>query len=351
MSVPKRRTVRKEPIPKKECVGDNHKGNREKSYQFFFKVDSPMFPDGMINLCRDCVREQVDLDDMDSVIGFLRQIDKPFIQNYWDEAEKSTKHTLGEYIRKINSLPQVSKKNFDSSDGVNGFGKIDLQSTRATSDSVLNLKGESITYSDELVDFWGIGYKKQEYLKMEKFFQDMRFTHNIHTPTHVDLTTQLAYMSIERDRLRQARDWTNYPKISKTIEEMTKSAGFRPVDKQGVDDATGIKSFSQIWEEVEKKGFRLPPLTVFEEDVYDGMIISLLNYYNRIVGKQLLSDLPEEVQLDMDDFYELDETPVDLDDQEYDDMDFSFDDEDELEIGFDIEDKVEEEEKVVDNNE
>lgn len=332
LSTPRKRNVIKEEKPKKKCVAENHVGNREKPHAFFFKVDSPMFPDGMISICRDCVREQVDVEDMDSVIGFLRQIDKPFIQSYWNESLNTNRHPLGEYIRKINSLSQMKGKTFDDSDGINGVGKIDLQSARV-GESIENVKGETIEYSDSLVNFWGIGYKKHEYLKMEKFYQDMRLTHEIHTPIHVDMLQQLAYMSVERDRMRQAGDWANYTKISKTIEDMTKSAGFRPVDRQGIDDATGIRSFSQIWEEVEKKGFRKPPELIFKEDQVDAMIVSLLNYYNRLVGKQILAELPDDVKDEMDDFYEIDIEPVDLNDEEYENLDFSL--EDDLEIDVD----------------
>jgi hypothetical protein len=324
MSTPnKRRTTKKEEKPKKVC----NTCGKNKATTFFFKVDSHLFPDGMINTCRDCVREQVDVEDMEQVISFLRQIDKPFLQDYWDVAVKSKNHPLGEYIRKVNSLSQMKGKNFDNSDGINGVGKIDLSSVK-TPDSIENVKGEIIEYSDDLVNKWGVGYKKNEYLKMEKFYQDMRLTHEIHTPVHVNKLMELAYLSIEQERLRQERDMPNYTKLAKTIDDMEKSAGFRPVDRQGIDGATGIKSFAQIWEEVEKKGFRKPPKSVFKEDIVDAMIISLGNYYNRLVGKQILSEIPDEIKQELDDFYELDETPVDINDDEYENLDFSMEDED-----------------------
>jgi hypothetical protein len=326
MSTPRKRNPKKEDKPKKKCQG---KCGKLRDTQYFFKVDSPMYPDGMINICRDCVREQVDVENMEQVISFLRQIDKPFIESYWVEAvnNKMGRHPLGEYIRKVNSLSQLKSKDFNNSDGFNGVGKVDLSSAKAP-DSIENVKGEIIEYSDELVNKWGIGYKKDEYLRMEKFYQDMRLTHEIQTPVHVNKLMELAYLTIEQQRLRQERDIANYTKLAKTIEDMEKNAGFRPVDRQGIDGATGIKSFAQIWEEVEKKGFRKPPKPVFDEDIVDAMIISLANYYNRLVGKQILSELPDEVKQELDEFYEDDLTPVDINDEEYDDLDFSIEDED-----------------------
>lgn len=324
----RRQATKKEEKPKKVCQGTCRK---PKAHAYFYKVNSPMFPDGMINICRDCVRAEVDIENMEEVITFLRQIDKPFIQSYWDEAEKSKNYTLGEYIRKVNSLSQMKGKDFDNSDGIDGVGKIDLSSAKAP-DTLVNVKGEVIEYSDELVNKWGIGYKKEEYLKMEKFYQDMRLTHEIHTPVHVNKLMELAYLQIESARLRAERDIPNYTKLATAIEKMEQSAGFRPVDRQGIDDATGIRSFSQIFEEVEKKGFRKPPKLSFDEDILDGIIISLANYYHRIAGMQILSDVPDDMRDELDEFYEVDEVPVELNDEDYDDLDFTVDDDEEEQI-------------------
>jgi len=322
MSTPRKRPTKV--TPKKKC----NTCTKEKAETFFFKVDSPLFPDGRINTCRDCVREQVNVEDIEQVIGFLRQIDKPFYQDEWDKALTSGSHPIGVYLGKINSLQQYKGKSFINSDGMNGIGKVDLQSAKAP-DTIENVKGEVIEYTDELVNKWGIGYKKQEYLRMEKFYQDMRLTHEIHTPVHVNKLMELAYLQIEQERLRQERDMPNYVKLAKTIDDMEKSAGFRPVDRQGLDDATGIRSFSQIFEEVEKRGFRMPPAIDFEKDIVDAMIVSLANYYNRLVGAHILKDIPEEIAQELDEFYEDDLTPVELNDEEYEDLDFSLGDDDE----------------------
>ena len=316
------------PTPKKQCQGDCGK---ERAESFFFRVDSPLFPDGRINICRDCVRKEINVDNIERVIGFLRQIDKPFYQDEWDKAlqGRDSKHPIGAYLGKINSLQQYKGKTFSNSDGVDGVGKVDISSINSP-DVVEATNGKMIHYSEELVDKWGTGYNKKEYLVLEKFYQDMRATHEIHTPTHIDMLKQLAYLTVDRDKLRRERDWNNYNKISKTYEDMMKSAGFRPVDRKGIDDATGMRSFAQIWEEVEKKGFRKPPVLEFEEDIVDGIIVSLANYYHRLIGREILTEIPDELREEMEEFYQDDLTPVEINDEEYDDLDFSVDDEDEV---------------------
>lgn len=323
------------PTPKKKCQGQC---GRLRAETFFYKVDSPLFPDGRINVCRDCVREEIDVENVEQVISFLRQIDKPFYQDEWEKALKGKNHPIGAYLGKINSLQQYKGKTFANSDGIDGVGKVDLSSVNAP-DYIHTTTGKVIEYSDELVDKWGTGYNQKEYLQLEKFYQDMRATHEIHTPTHIDMLKQLAYLSVDRDRLRREKDWNNYNKISKTYEDMMKSAGFRPVDRKGIDDATGIRSFAQAWEEVEKRGFRKPPKTVFDEDVVDGIIIALANYYHRLIGKEILTEVPEDIKEEMEEFYQDDLTPEEINDEEYDDLDFSINDGDEEDI-FHLDDEV-----------
>lgn len=340
---------KKKETEKKFCNG---KCQKDRPVAKFYKVKSPMFPDGMINICSKCVRETVDIESIESVISFLRQIDKPYIQKYWDSAVDSGKYPLGEYIRKINSLPQVSTEDFNNSDGIDGVGKVDLSS--ASPDSVLNEKGEIITYNDDLVNKWGKGYSKEEYLKMEKFYQDMRITHDITSPVHIQKLMNLAYDNVLLKRLREKEDVTGYTKLAQSIDKTEQSAGFRPIDRKGIDDATGIRSFAQIWEEVEKHGYRQEPVESVERDVYDGIIISLANYYHRLVGKQILREIPDELRRDADKFYEFDETPVELNDEEYEDLDFSFDDDEPDEIDRlvdEIEDEIEEDGEKVEDKE
>lgn len=321
----RRKSKKSQPAPKKTCSSCG----KEKSYTSFYKVNSPLFPDGMINICSECVREQVDIDNIEEVISFLRQIDKPFIEQYWNEALQSGRYPLGEYVRKVNSLQQVKDKNFDYTKTNEAIGRTSDVAISKMSKSIESENGKVIEFSDDLITKWGMGYKKHEYLKMEKFYQDMKDTHDIRTPIHKDMLIQLAKLSIKRDRYLEQDNMSDYEKANKAFETTMKSAGFRPIDRKGIEDSTGIRTFSQVWEEVEKRGWRKPPPVTFEEDVIDGIIISLANYYHRLVGQQILTDVPDSIKQELEDFYEFDDTPVEINDEEYEDLDFSMEDEEE----------------------
>lgn len=284
MSTRKRKT---ESTPKKKCSSCG----KEKATTFFFKVDSPLFPDGMINTCRDCVRKQVDVNDMEQVISFLRQIDKPFIQDYWNEALQSKNHPLGEYIRKINSLNQVKNKTFDNSDIVGAGTTIDFQASQI-SDEIETEDGEIIRYSDSLISRWGVGYKKHEYLRLEKFYQDMMMTYEVKTTNHKHMLKQLAKLSVEADNALAIKDFTLYSKINKEYDIILKSAGMRPVDKKSGSEATGLFSFAQVWAEIEREGFVPPQMIDTPKDDIDYMLMWYMQFAQRLVGKPASTEPP-----------------------------------------------------------
>ncbi|QIW89904.1 putative small terminase [Bacillus phage Izhevsk] len=276
---------KKEPTPKKQCSSCG----KDKATTFFFKVDSPLFPDGMINTCRDCVRAQVDVNDMEQVISFLRQIDKPFNQKYWDEATKSKNHPLGEYIRKINSLNQVKNKSFDDSQAVGIGTALDVQASQL-SEKIEREDGEIIEYSDSLVSRWGIGYQKHEYLRLEKYYQDMMMSYEVKETNHKHMLKQLAKLSVEADNALARKDFTQYGKINKEYDILLKSAGMRPVDKKSGSEATGLFSFSQVWAEIEKEGFIPPKLVKFKKDDIDYMLMYYQQFVERLVDKPVTTE-------------------------------------------------------------
>ena len=69
-------------LPTKICkVCDKNKKMNE-----FYKVDSKLHPDGVMDVCTDCLKEGMDQSTIDEVVGILRQMNKPFIKDVWESA-------------------------------------------------------------------------------------------------------------------------------------------------------------------------------------------------------------------------------------------------------------------------
>lgn len=186
----------------------------------------------------------------------------------------SNANIFGIYMQKVNSLVQYKDKTFADSD-------------------IFNVKNDNLdTQSYELIEKWGEGYTQDQYRKLEKFYQDMNNAFDISTPTHKQLLIFISKLNLKMDECLENGDIAGFSKLSQQYETMMKSAKFRPLDKVSADVASGIRTFSQIFEEVEKKGF-IPPHPIEEtQDIVDRTIMYILNYTRKLLNLQRLSQPP-----------------------------------------------------------
>lgn len=266
----------------------------------FYSTNSKMFMDGKVPVCKKCISEQIDEEDISSVRRILRQIDKPFIYSLWESALRSDKDTFGSYMKMINSLPQYKEMTYDDSTEQSVIDDSNNFSDDEDIDEI-DIDDETIKVTNEVKYRFGLGYKNEEYIKMEKFYRDMRDTHTITTPQHIEMLVEICKVNIEKDRALKDRNVGDYKKLSDAFKVLIADAGFRPADKVSGNEAVGIRTFSQIFEEIEKDGFIEPAPIEVHEDVLDRTIMYLSNYTRRLLNMDILhtpqDDIDELVHL------------------------------------------------------
>lgn len=281
------------PQEKKTCLSCT----REKSIKNnFYTTTSPLFrSDGRIPYCKDCLRDMVDIEDVDSIHDLLRTIDKPFLHDIWKKALDSDKETFGEYMRMVCSLHQYRNLTYKNSSSKE---KIDYTLMSDEQREIMNIKNieteqGNIQITKELVSKWG-EYSNREILEMEKLYQQMLFANSIETPQHQRQLYFYCKLSVLMDKALSDGDYAGYEKLSRQFTELQKSSGFRPIDRKSSDEAHGIKSFSQIFAEVEMNGY-VEPLNVDEaenQDIVDKTILYILNYTRKVLGMERMAEPP-----------------------------------------------------------
>ena len=84
------------------CEKDRHKDRG------FYKSNNKMYRKiGRIPICKACLSEKLNLEDMNSVYDVLREIDIVFNIEYWEAAVQSKASTFGRYMSMANSLPEL----------------------------------------------------------------------------------------------------------------------------------------------------------------------------------------------------------------------------------------------------
>lgn len=275
---------------------------KDKLLSDFYTSTSIMFSDGRVPVCKKCLKDMIDESNIDSVKITLQRIDKPFVANVWKTAEENENETVGTYFRMINSLQQYKSYTWADSD-FEGEKDTDIYKHRFNDvDEVEEIETENgvVTLTKEIAMKYGSGYTNREYLQMEKFYRDMGITHTINTPQLKKQLVYLCKLQVKMDRALEQDDDNAFKNYNDRYEKILDSSGFKPKDKKSTDEATGMRSFSTIFEEVEKTGY-VPPRPVSERmDLVDVAILSHLNYVRQLIGHEKLVEVPEDIHEELE---------------------------------------------------
>jgi hypothetical protein len=282
---------------KKKCNG---KCGRSISPLQFYNTNSPLFSDGKVPFCKNCLKEMMPEDDLDAVKTVLRQIDKPFLIEVWKKAQASKNNTIGEYFRPINSLHQYRYLTWensifydeDNSIVENEIAKANSETSESMDIEEVETEHGIIKVTKEMKSKWG-NYPNRDILEMEKLYVEMERANDISTPQHKRQLFFYCKLTVLMDKALEEGDFAGYEKLSRQFDTLTKSSGFRPIDKK--DTSNGIRTFSQIYEEVEKDGF-IEPFPIMErQDIVDRTIQYLLNYQLKLLNQEQLHTPPQDI--------------------------------------------------------
>lgn len=100
------------------CECKEHKGKNPLDIKNFYSSKSPLFPDGRVHICKKCLMNMIDYDDMNTIYSVLQILDIAFYVDVWDKVYNANSNRsdkiLGLYIKEIN-LGQFDGKRYKDS--------------------------------------------------------------------------------------------------------------------------------------------------------------------------------------------------------------------------------------------
>ena len=268
------------------------KCGRPKADSAFFKSSSSYHKDGLVPICRKCIIDAAyDPDtgamDIGSFEEILRQVDKPFLPEVLDAAEKQiekqysdktgyerVKTAVGLYFKNINSLKQYQDTTYSNSDSKPSKRK-------HTNDLVYYLPDDNFAVTEEMIRLFGEGYTAKEYQTMQRIYDDTKQDYpNISTSQRNLLLRYVRFAAKEEiatssDGIADAEKW------SKLASDALKQ--LNSIDVQG-----GVTSFSEFFQKFEraKDVTRILPRFKYRpNDAPDFIIWCYINYCRRLEGK------------------------------------------------------------------
>jgi len=259
----------------------------------FYVSDKKIHANGVLPYCKKYIKNYSYNEDgsinSSNFKLMLMLSNLPFLQDIFEGLHNYKGDKIGRYFSMINSLHQYDNLSWkDSIFGTNEETLLNNEIQEIIDKSLI----EDFKVTFEMIERWGDKYEKTEIRDLEKFYNDMHMTHTIVTPQHEKALILICKLQLKMDKALENNDMGSFAKMHGEYQKLLQSSGLRPIDKIGGAEASGMRSFSQVFEEIERDGFIKPAPIKENQDIVDKTIQYIMNYTKRLLNKQTLIEPP-----------------------------------------------------------
>ena len=311
-----------------------HKTKPEKD--FYSSNNLVKYPNGgKLNQCKQCISMHIDNWNPDTYLWILEECDVPYIPTEWvgllqkyakDPAKVTGSTILGRYLAKM-KLKQYRDYRWGDTEFLQELSNQKIEATMKQSgqysaseiaqaieesnkivlpekppellaqqepvvpyyqteqdDNIMDeLTPEDITY---LKIKWGKSYKPEEWLQLEKFYNDMMESYDIQTAGHIDTLKFICKTSLKANQLLDLGDVDGAQKMIKMYDSLMKSGKFTEAQNKA-EKGEAIDSISELVAICEKEGFIPRYYTDGPQDKVDRVLQDLQTYTRTLVVEEM----------------------------------------------------------------
>ena len=291
-------------------------------------------PDGKLHECKKCITMHVNNWDPKTYLWILQEIDVPYVQDEWNKllasyAQKREKVTgmsiLGRYLSKMklkqfrnyrwqdsDYLQEIANKKIEETMKRQGFDAQQINEAITTgtfsmpaapaeespqpvedyfaqaAGFVENELSQNLTDEDRTVLClkWGKAYKPEEWIQLEKLYQEMTESFDIQTAGHIDILKLVCKTSLKANQLLDMGDVEGAQKMLKMYDTLMKSGKFT-ASQNKAEQGEYVDSVSELVEICEKDGFIPRYYVDGPQDKVDYVIQDLKDYTRNLVTEEM----------------------------------------------------------------
>ena len=305
--------------------------------QFYGSNNTDKYPnDGKFNQCKKCITMHVDNWNPDTYLWILQEADVPYIPDEWskllqsygqDKAKMTGMTILGRYLSKMKLkqfkdyrwkdtefLQEVADNKREQAMKKQGYDAASI--TKALNDSRVIIPeggfqepiyqppqedyfaqqcgieeddlGNELTEEDRLYlrIKWGKTYKPEEWITLEKLYEEMMSSYDIQGAGHIDTLKLLCKTSLKANQLIDIGDIEGFQKMSKVYDSLMKSGKFTAAQNKA-ESGEYVDSISELVEVCEKQGFIPRYYVDGPQDRVDETLQDMKNYTRTLVTEEM----------------------------------------------------------------
>ena len=306
--------------------------------QFYGSNNTDKYPnDGKFNQCKKCITMHVDNWNPDTYLWILQEADVPYIPDEWnkllqsygqDRAKMTGMTIVGRYLSKM-KLKQfkefrwkdteflqeladtkreqaMKKQGYDAAsiakalndsrviipDG--GFQEPTYQPAQPDDYFAQQSGADEDDLGNELTDEdrlylrikWGKTYKPEEWITLEKLYEEMMSSYDIQGAGHIDTLKLLCKTSLKANQLIDIGDIEGFQKMSKVYDSLMKSGKFTAAQNKA-ESGEYVDSISELVEVCEREGFIPRYYVDGPQDRVDETLQDMKNYTRTLVTEEM----------------------------------------------------------------
>ncbi len=333
-------------MPKEKKTRYCQKCNRTKDESNFYGSNNlEKYPEGKLNLCKECLTMHVDNWNPDTYLWILEECDVPYVAEEWNKllasyAKDKTSVTgmtiIGRYLSKMKLkqfkdyrwkdsgfLQEVANNKMENAMKAQGYDAQEIAEAIAKAtiplpeqpipddenyldnhgyktevpnyfDQLNGIKEEDTTFDDSLTDEdklylrmkWGKTYRPEEWVQLEKLYTDMVESYDIQSAGHIDTLKMVCKTSLKANQLLDMGDVEGAQKMVKMYDMLMKSGKFTAAQNKA-EKGEFVDSFSELFAICEKDGFVPRYYTDGPQDKVDRTIQDLQKYTRSLVTEEM----------------------------------------------------------------
>lgn len=260
--------------------------------EFYLAANDIINVDGRLSICKDCLFSIADFQNVEALINTMRMIDRPFLKKTYDDALPK-KNPFGDYMRMLGT-PQNRNRTYLESEFEGNFEDQVAKSSKELNKTYDVDDAVSFKITPDILLKWGSGNSEAEMYQLESFYVAMHESNSITTPQHIESLKLICKLNLQQNKALNENRINDFKNLNTQYNKVLEQSGLRPIDKKAGGESIGIRTFSQIWEEIEKDGFIEPYQYTEKQDIIDKTIMYMGNYTRKLLNMTSLSTPPDD---------------------------------------------------------
>lgn len=306
-----------------------------KNVDNFYKSNNlQKYPEGYLNQCKECITMHVDNWEPETYMWILQECDVPYVPKAWNELLASygkdpttVKGTtiIGRYLSKMKlkqykdyrwadtaHLQELANHEIEETMKRQGYSASEIDEVIQKGNFVIPEKPlvqptyeDEVTQSfsvsadddnlmDQLTDKdklylrmkWGKAYRPDEWVQLEKLYNEMMESYDIQSAGHIDTLKMICKTSLKANQLLDIGDVEGAQKVVKMYDMLMKSGKFTAAQNKADSDEI-VDSVGELVAICEKDGF-IPRFYIdTPNDKIDKTIMDMQKYTRDLVTEEL----------------------------------------------------------------